>query len=210
MSIFEFWKEVESGEKHIHPDDKTVLAELKHYHKSDLNYSFPPGPFFGPLKTAKIILCYANPSVDAPSLDTVACNLNRETLMRQLDGEQPYPYELNGWGQWFSQRANSLFGGDVKLASKQLAVINLIPYASKSMDNVERIASCLPSAWAAQNYLRYTLIPKALKGEILLVMCRSAHLWGLRSSHGSDHIIINTARSGFDQNSKKRITEWHT
>jgi hypothetical protein len=208
MGIFEYWKEVDSLKTPIHPRDLRVLEELSHYVESDLNYDFPPGPYFGSLKNAKIVLCYANPGIDEPSLETIQSIPNRELLLKQLDGKQPYPYQLLGWKEWFSQRANSLFGGDQQLASEKLAVFNLFPYASRNMDNVEKVATCLPSVWVAQSHLREELIPRALAGEVLLVMCRSAHLWGLRSEHGSNNILINTVRSGFTERVKKRVQEW--
>jgi len=93
-------------------------------------------------------------------------------------------------------------------ASHQMAVINLIPYASENMDNLASIANCLPSSWVAQRFLREHLIPKAKKGETLLIMCRSAHLWGLKSSHGSDNIIINKTRMGFTAEVKSKALAW--
>ncbi|MCE9925703.1 hypothetical protein LZ640_14805 [Aeromonas media] len=206
MSLFEFWEQLDKSENYIHPDDQLVLNELNESH--DFNFDFPPGHYFGPLKTAKIVLCYANPGVDAPSLSAITDAVNRQTLLKQLSGEENYPYKIPGWFEWFSKVANSLFRGDIELASSTIAVANLLPYASVNMDKSEVIANCLPSTWAMQNHLRENLIPRAKNGEILLVMCRSSHLWGLRTSHSSENIIINNTRTGFTEQTKSKVSHF--
>jgi hypothetical protein len=76
------------------------------------------------------------------------------------------------------------------------------------MDKVQFIANSIPSVWAAQSYLRDVLIPKAKNGKILLIMCRSSQYWGLRSSHGSENIILNNVRSGFTEKTKAKVNDW--
>lgn len=213
MDIFQYWENMKQATDYKHPDDLIVLKELEDDIKGDINFDFPPGPYWGPIKNAKIVLCYANPSINSPSLDTLKSKHNTVTLINQLKGTEKYPYELSGWREWFEQKANSLFPDinkeqRLEQASHQMAVINLIPYASKNMDNLASIANCLPSSWVAQQFLREHLIPKAKKGEILLIMCRSAHLWGLKSSHGSDNIIISKARNGFTTEVKDKALSW--
>ncbi|HEA16575.1 MAG TPA: hypothetical protein ENH88_09065 [Pseudoalteromonas prydzensis] len=213
MDIFQYWDRMKQTSGYKHPDDLVVLKELEDDIKGDINFNFPPGPYWGPIKSAKIVLCYANPSINSPSIDTIKCKENVDVLMNQLKGTEKYPYKLNGWGKWFEQKANSLFPDinkeqRLELVSHQMAVINLIPYASENMDNLASIANCLPSSWVAQQFLREHLIPKAKKGEILLLMCRSAHLWGLKSSHGSDNIIINKTRMGFTAEVKSKALAW--
>ena len=205
MSLFEFWQKLDINSGYIHPDDAIILNELEKDFSIDFDYNFPPGHYFGPLKTAKIILCYANPGVDSPSLKAISDSSNHEFLLKQLSGEEHYPYQVSGWFEWFSKVANSLFNGDIQLASRSIAIANLLPYASINMDKAESISQCLPSVWAMQNHLRNVLIPRAKNGEILLIMCRSSHLWGLRSSHNSENIIINNTRTGFTAQTKEKV-----
>ncbi|HIH8963814.1 hypothetical protein [Serratia marcescens] len=210
MDLFKFWSNAvyDDSNGYIHQDDVVVLDELSKLVDGDIDRTFPPGPFFGPLKTAKIVLCYANPGIDEPSIQGVNAEGGRVVLLNQLTGIEPYPYQLEGWRQWFSKCANSLFDGDISLASESIAVFNLLPYASKNMDKLERVANCLPSVWMAQNHLRTVLIPKAKRKEILLIMCRSKHLWGLKTSLGCENILINGVRSGFTQEVKKKVHNW--
>ncbi len=53
---------------YAHKEDQLVLDQLNHLIEDDLDFSFPPGPIFGPLKTVEIVLYYANPGVDDLSL----------------------------------------------------------------------------------------------------------------------------------------------
>lgn len=210
MSFFEFWSEAiyDKSDSYIHSEDESVLSELSHLIDDDLDFSFPPGPIFGPLKTAKIILCYANPGIDDLSLEAIRNPKSLAELFEQLAGNKNYPHHLAGWREWFNQRANSLFDGDIELAGRHISIFNLVPYSSVNMDKVEKIANCLPSVWVAQNHLRSVLIPKAKAGEVLLIMCRSNHLWGLKSTHGCENILINNVRNGFSQSVKIKVKEW--
>ncbi|WP_207910794.1 hypothetical protein [Providencia alcalifaciens] len=141
-------------------------------------------------------------TIDTDSRFTITNSEHIETLRRQLGGRQDYPYQLDGWTNWFKSRANTLFNGNRVVASKNISVLNLIPYVSQDMTKVGKIANCLPSVWQSQKYLRETLIPKAEEGKILLIMCRAASLWGLRTSVGSKNILINPTRSGFSSDIK--------
>ncbi|MXR69946.1 hypothetical protein GNT65_14885 [Shewanella sp. JBTF-M18] len=213
MDFFEYWNTCLINRITKHNDDFIVFGELKRLKNSiDVDdifeFGLPPGPFFGPLKTAKIVLCYANPSRDAKTAEVVASTALKEQLFAQLDGLQHYPYQIPGWDKWFKPVANSLFDGDCELASKHLCVFNLVPYASFNMDKVQSFATSLPSVWAAQEYLRHTLIPKAKRNEILLVICRSSQLWGLQTSHGCDNIIVNKTRVGFTEKTKCKVKAW--
>ncbi|MFB2801012.1 hypothetical protein [Shewanella seohaensis] len=212
MDFFDYWNPCLAIGLTKHPDDLAVLDEFHYALKkpiaSEFEFGLPPGPFFGPLKTAKIVLCYANPSCDESTAEVVASQELKDKLFAQLNGLQSYPYQIPGWDKWFKPVANSLFDGNSALASKHICVFNLVPYASINMDQVQSFATSLPSVWAAQEYLRRTLIPQALREEILLVMCRSSQLWGLQTPHGSANIVINKTRVGFTDETKKRIKAW--
>lgn len=163
-------------------------------------------PVLWAVKNAKIVLCYANPSRDSKTSEVINSSDHLNQLFEQLDGLQPYPHKIPGWDSWFRPVANSLFDGDVIAASNNISVFNLVPYASTNMDRVQTFANCLPSVWAAQDYLRNTLIPKALQGDILLVMCRSSQLWGLRTPFGSEKTLwlIEVLESASQKKQKKQ------
>lgn len=58
-------------------------------------------------------------------------------------------------------------------------------------DRAIRFAAGLPSVWAAQMHLRQVLIPKALAGDIFLVMARKHQLWGVTEGFGSPNIAFS-------------------
>lgn len=78
MSLFTFWQPEMLTENYQHRDDVTVLQELRGLYGDDFYFDFPPGPYFGPLKTAKVVLCYANPGADHPSKETISDSKNCE------------------------------------------------------------------------------------------------------------------------------------
>jgi len=98
MDIFQYWDRMKQTSGYKHPEDLVVLKELEDDIKGDINFDFPPGPYWGPIKSAKIVLCYANPSINSPSIDTIKCKEKVDVLMNQLKGTEKYPYNLNGWG----------------------------------------------------------------------------------------------------------------
>lgn len=198
----------------MHPRDIDIIEDLKKKIDMELKFEYPPGPFFGPLKDAKIVFLYGNPGVDDESDVSIQDNAHRSTLFAQLKGTEPYPFKIPGWEKWFSNKFNQVFefGSDNTKREKIariISVFNLIPYASVNMDKLNTVAHCLPSVWEAQIFLRNTLIPNAKEGKLLLVVSRSSHLWGIKTTYRSENILINGARHGFDDFCKKRIREFY-
>lgn len=211
MDIFSYWDKsniLSDNKKYIHIDDNLILNELDNSIVDDFDFSFPPGPYFGSLKTASIVLCYANPGIDKSSQNTSTSCAGREELFNQLLGNQNYPYHLGGWREWFTPKANSLFDSNIENASKKIAVFNIVPYASKNFNRINTIANCIPSVWKAQDHLRNILIPAAKKNEILLIICRASQLWGIKTSYNSKNIIISDVRNGFSLNVKEIVHNW--
>jgi hypothetical protein len=95
---------------------------------------------------------------------------------------------------------------------QQVSLFNVCPYASTTMDGPEiRLASGLPSVWAAQKHLREVLIPLAKTGNIFLVVIRKHQLWGITEGFNSPNIAIVRGRElgGFiPKELGKEIRQW--
>lgn len=205
MNIFEFWEQIQqSDDLNIHQEDKVVLEHCN----VGFDYSFPPGPYFGPLKNSKLIFFYGNPGIDIKSKMTIQDIEKRNELYVQLSGDKPYPINLPGWNEWFSNKFSNLFGDKLIDASSIISIFNVIPYASENMDNLNPNFNCLKSTWIAQEYLRKTLLPDALSQKRMLVICRSSSLWGIKTDLNSANIIINKSRNGIDEVNKEKIITW--
>jgi hypothetical protein len=183
--IFDFWSEIKTKEEFIHPQDK-VFFNQNTDHQFLLNHR-PPGPFDGPLKTAKVVICYANPSFDETE------KKHSKEIFDLLKGSSELP---RYWDTWYEPRFRSI-GIPLDQLRNQLAVFNICPYPSQSMGHKEeKIASGLKSVWIAQKYLREVLIPKASRKEVFLVIARKHQLWGITNGIESANLKLNRNRIG--------------
>ena len=189
--IFEFWRRWSRDlDGSVHPDDRPFLDAASGI-DFELNVGRPPTPWDGPLASAKIIFCYANPRFSQDDLHDEYI----EIMRRQLDGNQPLPIDLPHWGSWYREQFGFL--GSLAEIDQLVAVFNVCPYASRNMDGANgRVSAGLPSTWAAQRHLREVLIPKAKQGEIILVIPRAHQRWGVTIGFDSDNIILDAAPHG--------------
>ncbi|MGW1444124.1 hypothetical protein ACWA06_15425 [Serratia rhizosphaerae] len=88
MELCKFWSNTvyDDSKGYIHQDDVVVLDELSKLVDGSIDRTFLPGPFFCPLKRAKIVLFYANPSLDEASIQGVNADGSRIFLLNQLTG----------------------------------------------------------------------------------------------------------------------------
>jgi hypothetical protein len=172
LSIFAYWDRLETGAT-VHPDDLAILGHCEHAFQTDL----PPGHISGPLRSAPVVLCYGNPGYDDADRLAVQDSAKRALLTNQMSGTDPYPMWLPGWKKWITERTKKI-NLPSEILSHTVATFNVVPYASVQMSDAQnRIAGRLPSVHAARRYLHQTLIPRAQKGEIFLVIVRKHRLW---------------------------------
>lgn len=185
-SLKEFWSELPEGE-YVHPKDKPFLDANPHTFQTTHR---PPGPFNGPLFSAKIIVCYANPGFSIRDADYAPLIAN------QLSGFEPLP-DIPHWQEWYEPIIFVPIGLPFDYLRKITATFNICPYPSVKMAGVDmRLAAGLPSAWLAQKYLREELIPKALRGEVFLVFARKHQLWGVIEGFHCPNIVFSRNRRG--------------
>ena len=206
--IFDYWQyenleslEGNEYEKDVHKEDLSFLKpKMSEERGAQLSFDFKgriPSPWDGNLKSAKIVICYANPLSDIDDVN------NKVQMLEQLSGSAPLPTNIKPWNRWYKQK---MFGRLGKFKnSNTISVFNLCPYASENMSDINwRTASCLPSVWWAQKHLREVLIPMALDKEIFLVIARAHKYWGIPSWDNIDlfkegNLRIQTNRGGFIQ-----------
>ncbi len=192
-SFHEFW--LRCRELNVHPDDRQFLQDMqkargKNHRPASFEFTFPPCPFDGPLDKATIVICLANPSYDNLDGDI------KQLIMSQRDGRRPLPKE---WDKWYRGKLAEPLALTMDEIRDKVAVLNVCAYESRSMETPEiNHAAGLPSVWAAQKYLRETLIPKALSKQIHLVVLRKHQLWGITEGWNSSHlhVVRGVERSG--------------
>lgn len=167
MALFNFWSAL-PPDANIHPQDQ-VFFDFAKEHNFKTNHR-PPGPWDGPLMTAKVVICYANPGYDPE-------DQHRNDLIRkQLTGCEELP---SCWDKWYWPRIKTI-GLPMEKLRDVVAIFNVCPYSSYEMNDREiKLSAGLPSVWAAQYHLREVLIPQAMAGHIFLIVARKHQLWGV-------------------------------
>lgn len=171
INIFKFWSQLGRAEK-IHPADKMVFGRVKTNFCPDSS----PVCFFGPLKTAPVVLLYLSPGESEGDKVTEALI---EWHTRTLTGIALLPSreehaDAHTW--WVSR--TKCFGPADDLRGK-LAVLNIGAYHSKTFNDHGMLAA-LPSSRVSLDWAQSILFPKAIAGERVVICLRAAEFWGLK------------------------------
>ena len=153
------------GSQPLHPDDAPSLAN------SPFQHDYLPCPFDGPLHRARVVICLANPNYPTEGGDY------KTLILDQRSGESELP---KAWDYYYEPRIAAPLGLDMDHVRSLVSVLNVCPYASTLMEDVhQRAAAGLASVWQAQKFLREVLLPRALTGNIYLLVIRKHQLWGI-------------------------------
>lgn len=185
--LHEFW--FQCGDRLIHPDDDPFFgfdrnrhsgAQLAAEYRTD---DYGPWPFDGPLDSAKVIVCYANPLYSATDRQHATVISQQRSGVADLPGQ---------WDSYYRPRIGTALGYSMDELRRVVSVFNVCPYPSLQMsDRAIRFAAGLPSVWAAQRHLREVLIPLALEQSIFLVFARKHQLWGVIEGFESPNIAFS-------------------
>jgi hypothetical protein len=177
-AFHEFWSRC--GSNQVHPDDRPYLDAYAEKTLADNRQTrfqtneYLPCPFDGPLQDARVVVCLSNPNYPKNGSDF------REVIIRQRSGEESLPIE---WDSKYYKKIAKSLNLPLEVIRRKVAVFNVCPYASSSLEGVEkRVAAGLPSVWAAQKFFREVLLPKAGTGNIYLIVLRKHELWGVTES----------------------------
>jgi len=209
MTMFELWKRPASDfhtEEHfIHPKDKADVKEIFEYHRPYLN-TFP-APFWGALRTAKLVLCYASPGNTENNMDddrTQAADPNwRKARCASFDGETPLDaISYHGKAiQWLRSRVKNVLREDVpntfgKFAN-QVAFVNLTAYRGPSTK--WREVASLPTTQAMRNWAQTVLFPEAKQKKRIVLIMRAHRRWEVETPAWSrGHLFApEVTRNGF-------------
>lgn len=187
-----FWQACEDDL--IHPLDAPFfdydreMPATKQLASGFVTNRYGPWPFDGPLDTAKVVICYANPYYQKED------EQHRELIQSQRDGRSDLP---EPWDRYYQPRIGAAFECSIAELRSTVAVFNVCPYPSLDMsDRATKFASGLPSVWAAQKHLREVLIPKAQAGNLFLVFARKHQLWGVIEGFSCETIAFSRNRGG--------------
>lgn len=190
----------------VHPEDEPFLLASPH----SFQLTRPPGPINGPVLDAKVIICYGNPGYGDGDQAAFSDKELQRKVVSQLNGDQKLPIDIPSFREWFAPRLKHLGNLDQIAEEKSVALLNVCPYASEAMTGEDiRLASGLPSAWAAQALLRHYLLPRAYSGELFLVIARKHQLWGVIEGRRSRTLrLVRNARGYLGEEVGREIRDW--
>lgn len=195
-SLFDFWAAMPADDP-CHPADEAVLARAPH----TFTLAAGPNPFFGPLRTADVVLLYLSPGLRPHDLAHGDDPATRAVWAHQRTGTAPLPTaeESEPTHAWWPRRV-AQFGVAPEAARTRVAVLNIGAYRSPSFDDWPMLAA-LPSSRASLDWAQGVLFPQAVRGERIVVCLRSARHWGLSAGpdgtrHGEALYVPRVGQSG--------------
>ena len=177
-SLFKFWEGVSPSTK-VHPKDATVFEENgKHNFKLDCL----PNPYYGPLKTAPIVLLYLNPGFSDKDYAESQTEEGGQFYWRQRQGNEPLRSQINLKDKsWWVSRTKHL-NSDPEYLRHKLAVLELCAYHSKSFSDGAMLSK-LPSCQVAMNWAVSHLFVQARARKRVVICMRATKRWGLTSGN---------------------------
>lgn len=207
-----------SGKMRVFDSPKSYIESDIFCDKGDktLHTGLYPIPYSGDLDKAKVFLLQLNPGFspadyfaeyrDAEFREAQTRSLKQENT----DNDFPFIYIdprfcwHPGFGYWqgklhqiivkIKEKKNCPYREASSILSKNLAMLELLPYHSKNFGLGNGLLGSLASVRLIRSYVKDVLLPKAYDGEITIIVMRKANMWGIsNSSNSSEHVIIYDA-----------------
>ena len=201
MTIDTFWAEATFGcPPYVHPADQALLygARLKTDADSYLHLALLPEPYSGDLHNADIFILQANPGFDGSEYaEQYGSEEFRNRLIRSIEQkfeETAFPHVyfdtcFNGHAGYRSWSARLRGIATDRILAKRIATLDLFPYHSRKFIHHGSLLQ-LPSVAAMKRYVHEELVPRARRGEILLIVGRAHRLWSFAPSDDDGQNII--------------------
>lgn len=174
-----------------------------------LHFDLLPVPFVGNLETASVFLLMLNPGFgphdyfgeyEVPGFrEALLNNLHQVRRNRFLFLEPQFSWH-GGYAYWHTKlkgvikaladRKSIRYGHARQFCQSKIAALELVPYHSENFGVPDRIIRDLASAQLAQAFVHEELVPRARKGDCLLVATRKVKNWGLSKEK---NIVVYTA-----------------
>jgi hypothetical protein len=178
----------------------------KHFKKHEEFLDTFPSPFFGPIKTAKLIMAYASPG-NSPEDKKQAENPNWIKMrVKSFDGTSESDLSLfddhKKAQRWFQARIDKILGVDISKVCKDVAFVNLSAYRGDS--TIWSEVACAPTTQAMRQWLREKICER--NGPIVLIM-RADDRWGFGKrpfqAKRKNLFVLDTTPAGLPKSNEK-------
>jgi hypothetical protein len=197
---FKFWEDVSPSTK-VHPKDEAVFEA---HGKHNLNLECLPNPFYGPLRTAPIVLLYLNPGLSQQDISEAESEEGRQFYWRQRQGNEPLRSQISlKKKSWWVSRTKR-FCVDPEYLRHKLAVLELCAYHSKTFIDGSLLPK-LPSSRIALSWATSNLFAQARSRKRVVICMRSTRRWGLTLGSQDGWLFAPcVTRSGYMFNDENR------
>lgn len=201
--LLQFWSRRAPTAPYAHPADlPALLARQGEIARYGIALDLLPQPWVGPILRAKAFVLQLNPGLSGSEHEIEREDRDfRDALVRNLNGQEPNifldpRFTRHPGRAWVEQRLRGV--ASLPVLCQSLAQLELFPYHSKSFSaapaRLRRALLELPSVHAIRRAVHEDLLPRAARGEITIVVMRSAREWGLRDM--SEHSDLVVYRGG--------------
>lgn len=191
--IFDFWKGVGPQVK-VHPSDEPIFKQAG---SSDpFKLECLPTPFYGPLRTASVVLLYSNPGFSQKDVEAGNDPSEQGFYHKQRQGNESLRSQIGLTKKsWWVSRTKRICA-DPEFLRSRLAVLELCPYHSTEFKNVKLVKQ-LPSYNVALNWAHSELFPRARAKQIVVICLRAAKHWRLQENSNDGFLFVpKVNRSG--------------
>lgn len=192
--------------KHRSLDEYVASPEFGRPSDKSLHLGLLPQPYCGNLHNASVFVLMSSPGL-SPSdyFGEQTVKAFRTALVRNLrqqNADDDYPFLFldpqfawhSGFTYWhdklwriaekLGKQAGVSYREALKRLSKQLAVLQSVPYHCRSLGLPRKVLCGLASSQAAVEYVHQVLVPKVQDDEVVIVAARANYQWNLQELDG--------------------------
>jgi hypothetical protein len=171
---------------------------------TSLHLGLIPIPLIGPLNTGRVLILMLNPGLhpvdyfgEAESKsyrEALITNLRLESKFFCLDPAFAWHGGFSYWHGKFREIVAELasawevpYLAALNRVAQRVVTVQLLPYHSPQFGLPDRTLDSLRSVRLMRNYVHEVLVPRARRGEVLIVVTRKSRCWQLRED---EHILV--------------------
>jgi hypothetical protein len=171
-----------------------------------------PSPYCGNLSSARVFILMLNPGFSPLNYfaEETSISLKDEIIktgrQENIDSEYPFfflnpKFVWTGGGDYWTTKFRDIldhlykqtnnYPKALSVLSKNIATIELLPYHSENFKLTGSVLKRMQSAILIKEFVKTNLIPRARKGEILIVVTRKAKHWEMRNNPRNNIVVYD-------------------
>lgn len=197
--------------------------------KDELHFNLLPEPYVGDIKSANIYVLLLNPGFSIADYYVESKDDLRQSILNSIKQEfreEEYPliwlnpkYLWTPGGQWTERKFKDLiyhvketnenfsYNDALKHVSKKVAIIQLMPYHSKSFGLGKRMMR-MESVSRIKRFVEKEIIKKSKENKACIIIARSYKDWGFGNKSTNENIVIYEGSKARGASLSKNSSAW--